>query len=66
MKIKQPAFPTWINDNAMTPGMTLEDFFAAAALQGMYANPEHRYNSHFNDALEAYKMAEAMMQVRNR
>ena len=35
--MNQPAFPTWTKDDAMTHGMTLRDFFAAAALQGMYS-----------------------------
>ncbi len=64
MSIKQPAFPTWVNKQDMTEGMTLRDFFAAAVLQGMYANPEHRYNTHFTDANEAYAMADTMMKAR--
>ncbi len=65
MNTKQPAFPTWVRNDDMIPGMTLRDFFAAAVLQGMYANPEHRYNTHFTDASEAYAMADIMMKVRD-
>lgn len=35
MKISQPAFPTWIVDDSMCPGMTLRDYFAAAAMQSL-------------------------------
>ena len=45
-------------------GMTLRDYFAAKVLQGMYANPDHRYNTHPTDALEAYAMADAMLHFR--
>jgi len=49
----------------MAHGMSMRDFFAAAVLQGMYANPEHRYNTHFTDANEAYAMADVMMKARD-
>ncbi len=65
MKISPPAFPTWITDDSMAHGMTLRDYFAAAVLQGMYASPDHRYNTHFTDANEAYAMADIMMKVRD-
>jgi hypothetical protein len=61
----QPAFPTWINDDAMQAGMELSDFFAAAVIQGMYANPKHQGNMHYTDATEAFEMADAMMRTRN-
>jgi hypothetical protein len=64
--MNQPAFPTWTKDDAMTHGMTLRDFFAAAALQGMYANPHHHYNTHYMDAQEAYAMADVMLNVRSK
>ena len=64
MNTEQPAFPTWVRNDDMIKGMTLRDFFAAAVLQGMYANPEHRYNTHFTDAIEAYAMADTMMKAR--
>lgn len=65
MKTNPPAFPTWKRADDMAEGMTLRDYFAAAVLQGMYANPEHRYNTHFTDANEAYAMADVMMKARD-
>lgn len=65
MKISPPAFPTWIESDSMAHGMTLRDYFAAAALSGMYANPDHSYNTHFVGAIEAYAMADAMLKVRD-
>lgn len=42
-------------------GMTLRDYFAAKAMQGMYA----RVNWNVNDVAErAYKQADAMMEAR--
>lgn len=64
--MNQPAFPTWKNKSDMIEGMTLKDFFAAAVLQGIYSNPDHRHNAHFTDAIEAYAMADAMMKVRDK
>ena len=34
MKISPPAFPTWIETDNMAHGMSLRDYFAAAAMQG--------------------------------
>jgi hypothetical protein len=64
--MNQPAFPTWKNNQDVTEGMTLRDFFAAAALQGMYANPHHHYNTHYMDAQEAYAMADVMLNIRSK
>lgn len=59
----QPAFPTWINDDAMQAGMTLRDYFAAASLQGLLAsNPD--YFPH-EIAATAYKYADLMLEQRN-
>ena len=63
------AFPVGISDREngfIGEGMTLRDYFAAQVLQGIYANPEHHYNTHPTDALEAYAMADAMMNFRER
>ena len=49
----------------MQAGMTLHDYFAAAVIQGMYANPNHQGNMHYTDATEAFEMADAMMRTRN-
>jgi hypothetical protein len=63
--MNQPAFPTWNNSTDIVEGMTLRDFFAAAVLQGMYANPHHRYNTHYADSFEAYAMADVMIKEKN-
>lgn len=56
----EPAFPCeWAKVNH-TPGMTLRDYFAAKAMQGMLAN-----NPNDSDiATDAYLIADDMMQVR--
>jgi hypothetical protein len=55
----KPAFPTTIN-NEVLRGMTLRDYFAAKAMQGMLAN-----NPNDSDiAIDAYLIADYMMQVR--
>lgn len=61
-----PAFPI-VSDDLCAPGMTLRDYFAAAALQGMLAS------SSVGDALAepdyakaAYIQADAMLAERNR
>jgi len=58
-----PAFPV----NAMTTnkGMTLRDYFAANAMQGMFASslvPQNVTNEELS--IEAYKVADAMMKAR--
>ena len=58
-----PAFPI----NAMTTdeGMTLRDYFAAKAMQGMFASslvPQNVTNEELS--IEAYKVADAMMKAR--
>jgi len=63
--MNQPAFPTWNNKTDIVDGMTLRDFFAAAVIQGMYANPHHRYNTHYADSFEAYSMADVMIKEKN-
>jgi len=47
-----------------TQGMTLRDYFAAKALQGMLANNE-RDTSFSCFADDAYKLADAMLKERN-
>jgi len=36
MKISPPAFPTWLETDSMAHGMTLRDYFAAAAMPLAY------------------------------
>lgn len=53
-------------------GMTLRDYFAAKALQGMFANPDdghENYDLSYDDYVKeisscAYKMADAMLAAR--
>lgn len=66
-----PAFPT-SNWQKITPmasgyneGMTLRDYFAAKAMQGLLSDPDWRQDMDFDDtALAAYKQADAMMKAR--
>jgi hypothetical protein len=56
-----PAFPTERN---LTQGMTLRDYFAAVALQGLLAaNPGPSVTSEFL-AADAYGIADAMLEER--
>ena len=56
-----------------TEGMTLRDYFAAKALNGMFANPDdshENYDLSYDDYVKeiarcAYTMADAMLQQRN-
>jgi hypothetical protein len=53
-----PAFPTW-NVIDIKQGMTLRDYFAAAALTGLLRESED------NDVAKlAYQFADAMMEAR--
>ncbi len=47
-------------------GMTLRDYFAAKAMQGMSANPEVGFIDISAAANEAYKMADAMLKERGK
>ena len=67
-----PAFPTGTGVTPYNPGMTLRDYFAAKAMQGMFANPEDIHNPYQETYDEyvaeiarcAYKQADAMMKAR--
>jgi hypothetical protein len=60
MKMSQPAFPTWIETDNMAHGMTLRDYFAAAALCGFAAQ-----GGDINQMAEdAYDAADAMIKAR--
>ena len=73
------AFPFVIelDDNksmAYSHGMTLRDYFAAKALNGMFANPDdshENYDLSYDNYVKeiarcAYKMADAMLEARNK
>lgn len=62
------AFPTAIPDNAFfQEGMTLRDYFAAKALQGICAHPDTwGMQTPLIIAKECYTLADAMLEVRNK
>lgn len=72
MKISPPAFPTYLADN-MAHGMTMRDYFAAAAMQAFITNDNllreasHVYEngSEISIAILSYEQADAMMEARN-
>ena len=56
-----PAFPSSIVDDSLhVPGMTLRDYFAAKAMQGLM---QYAY-THADRASVAYKVADAMLKER--
>lgn len=61
----EPAFPTNFNMSTFehdNQGMTLRDYFAAAALQGIVANGE--WSSCESLVGDSYRVADAMLQAR--
>jgi len=54
-----PAFP----DGKGTKGMSLRDYFAAKAMQGMLSEPSLRATPE-EFATESYKVADAMLKAR--
>jgi len=62
----QPAFPIanlWHNELKQYNGMTLRDYFAAKAMQGLLASEVNAPMQTF--ATQAYAMADKMMEARN-
>ena len=58
-----PAFPQPINPNEQGRGMTLRDYFAAKAMQGMMSDPN--LDMVCNKVAQlSYNMADAMMKAR--
>jgi len=65
----KPAFPVdpevVINHDHEWCGMTLRDYFAAKAMQGLLSDPDWRKYMNFEEtAYAAYKQANAMMKAR--
>jgi len=58
------AFPHGDPTHGGEQGMTLRDYFAAKAMQGMYANGSFPTGIMFDTAKEAYEMADAMLKAR--
>ena len=68
-----PAFPiplnpgeSWREDQGDPNGMTLRDWFAGMALQGMLANPDFNGASDASVAGFAFRQADAMIKGRDR
>lgn len=63
-----PAFPSHgTMGEVVCEGMTLRDYFAAKAMQGMYASDTDSWNANGNEdarAKGAYEMADAMLAAR--
>ena len=67
-----PAFPIPLHPwqtytaHATCDGMTLRDYFAAKAMQGMAASKEHCTDgwAHSDIAVQAYNIADAMLRAR--
>jgi hypothetical protein len=63
---KTPAFPVafkWGDELSQYNGMTLRDYFAAKAMQGLLASEVNAPTNTF--AIRAYKVADAMMKARS-
>ena len=63
----EPAFPAYDHlEQLLTDGMSLRDYFAAKAMQGMFSNSELTtvINSHDQFAELSYRMADAMLRAR--
>jgi hypothetical protein len=61
---QQPAFPTWKRSEDISEGMSLRDYFAAAALTGFLANQSltGKYKCYASDA---YMIADEMLKARS-
>ena len=64
MKVSQPAFPTWIENNSMAHGMMLRDYFASAAMQG-YMGYSKASMSLDEVAAWSYRVADALFKARD-
>lgn len=69
--MNQPAFPTWKRADDMAEGMTLRDYFAAAAFSSAYLYQQWLFDEEAIDtfgpdtiAEQAYAIADAMMKAR--
>ena len=61
-----PEFPSWNCAENTNHGMTLRDWFAGMALQGMLANPDFNGANDASVAGFAYRQADAMIEGRER
>ena len=68
MSIKdKPAFPTVLDDGcSWTQGMTLRDYFAAKAMQGILCSGKGIHSDQFMLSRDAYEVADAMLEARSK
>lgn len=66
MKNTIPAFPTWVRNEDMTPGMTLLDYFATQAMLAAIMKPEFNNLPQEKLCEFAFSMAKTMMQERQK
>jgi hypothetical protein len=60
-----PAFPIGSGDMRDPTGMTLRDYFAAKAMQGLLSDPDWRVGTNIDDTVyAAYKAADVMLKAR--
>ena len=59
-----PAYPTTNYSAVYSEGMTLRDYFAAKAMQGLLACPATTTRNENMYACDAYTMADAMLRAR--
>ena len=59
-----PAFPTATLAQKTEGGMTLRDYFAAKALQGILSRPTGCYLPDKEVAMQSYILADAMLKAR--
>jgi hypothetical protein len=62
--MNEPAFPTGTGVTPYKSGMTLRDYFAAKAMQGLVENANWRGMPEHSLAKEAYKLADEMLKAR--
>ena len=54
------------HDGSLRQGMSMRDYFAAATLTGLNANPIHEKSDYCDLAIVSYKQADAMMEARKK
>lgn len=59
-----PAFPMQYADDSWQRGMSLRDYFASLAMQGMLADGEHKEGGWKRVVDAAYAYADAMLEAR--
>jgi hypothetical protein len=60
----EPAFPSWKEDGAFSYGMTLRDYFAAKAMQGILASWAKETCMYEEVSAISYEMADEMLKAR--